>query len=162
MKPTETVEADRQPTPPPPAEPVNPTETVDAERAPTPEPAKVEETQQTSGVEQVPLDDDDDFIQAVRVPTPKFFPEKPASTSDSKPLEPETVSQKSRKGSTASQKSKTKLNTPSSKKNMNKFDMNMGLKDKKKPSTMRKFINMCTGKATTAQDNIEEKPKDPQ
>ena len=84
-------------------------------------------------------------IKAVRVPTPKFFPEKPASTSDPKPLEPETVSQKSRKSSTTSQKSKTKLNTPSSKKNMNKFDMNMGLKDKKKPSTMRKFINMCTG-----------------
>ena len=58
------------------------------------------------------------------------------------------VSQKStsRKGSTASQKAK--INAPNSKKNMNKFEMGMGLKDKKKPSTMRKFINMCTGKLT--------------
>merc|ERR1711935_1291807 len=137
-------EDDSTPPPPVPIEPVEP----------------IEPTKHTSLVEGVPIEDGDDFIQAVRVPTPKFFPELPVNTDQT--LEPETESQKSRKSSTTSQKSKTKMNTPSSKKNMNKFDMNMGLKDKKKPSTMRKFMNMCTGKATTATDNIEEKSKDPQ
>merc|ERR1711935_758562 len=135
-------------------------DSTEEESTPPPPVEPIEPTKHTSVVEEVPIGDGDDFIQAVRVPTPKFFPELPVNTDQT--LEPDTVSQKSRKSSTTSQKSKTKMNTPSSKKNMNKFDMNMGLKDKKKPSTMRKFMNMCTGKATTATDNIEEKSKDPQ
>merc|ERR1719285_535384 len=169
------VEAEREPTPEPTKEDPGKGETteekvveetvIQAERTPTPPPPQPEAAEDDkeeilfSPVESTANDaEGDDVIQAHRVPTPQFFPAKP----EDETLDVDNVSQKSksRKSSTASQKAK--INTPRSKKGMDKFDVGMGLKDKKKPSTMRKFINMCTGKSTTAKENIDEKPSDPQ
>ena len=82
---------------------------------------------------------------AERVPTPQFFPPK-EETPVLQELSNTPSKASSRKSSVAGTKKKTSINSPSAKKSMDKFNLDIGLKDKKKPSTMRKFINMCTGK----------------
>ena len=124
---------------------------VKAERVDEPE--VVEDQKQTSSVPQSNLEEVDDgegeeVIQAVRAETPKFFPPKEDS---------DTQSVQSRKSSSASQKKpplSPHIKSAPKNQTMNKFDLSMGLKEKpkkkeKKPSGFSKFINMCTGKWST-------------
>ena len=117
---------------------------------PADEPEVVEDQQQTSSVPQSNLEEVDDgegedVIQAVRCETPKFFPPKEDS---------DTQSVQSRKSSSASQKKpplSPHIKSAPKNQTMNKFDLSMGLKPEKKkkekkPSGFTKFINMCTGK----------------
>ena len=93
-------------------------------------------------------DGEEDIIQAVRSETPKFFPPKEDS---------DTQSVQSRKSSSASNKKpplSPHIKSVNKNQTMNKFDLSMGLKEKpkkkdKKPSGFSKFINMCTGKYFT-------------
>merc|ERR1712003_288627 len=134
------------------------------------EPEVVEDQKQTSSVPQSNLEEVDDgegeeVIQAVRSETPKFFPPKEDS---------DTQSVQSRKSSSASQKKpplSPHIKSAPKNQTMNKFDLSMGLKEKpkkkdKKPSGFTKFINMCTGKNASKPSNqtIEApyKPVDPQ
>merc|ERR1712157_448234 len=144
-------------------------EVIQAERV-EPEPEVVEDQKQTSSVPQSNLEEVDDgegedIIQAVRSETPKFFPPKEDS---------DTQSVQSRKSSSASNKKpplSPHIKSVNKNQTMNKFDLSMGLKEKpkkkeKKPSGFSKFINMCTGKNTSKESNqtIEDpyKPVDPQ
>merc|ERR1719423_293220 len=146
-------------------------EVIQAERVED-EPEVVEDQKQTSSVPQSNLEEVDDgegeeVIQAVRAETPKFFPPKEDS---------DTQSVQSRKSSSASQKKpplSPHIKSAPKNQTMNKFDLSMGLKEKpkkkeKKPSGFSKFINMCTGKNTskptnqTIEDPYKPVSKDPQ
>merc|ERR1712113_1291455 len=124
-------------------------EIIQAERVED-EPEVVEEEQQKSSVPQSNLEEVDDgegedIIQAVRCETPKFFPPKEES---------DTQSVQSRKSSSASQKKpplSPHIKSAPKNQTMNKFDLSMGLKEKpkkkdKKPSGFSKFINMSREK----------------
>lgn len=119
---------------------------VKAERVAEPE--IVEDQPQKSSVPQSTVEEVDDgegeeVIQAVRSETPKFFPPKEGS---------DTQSVQSRKSSSASQKKpplSPHIKSAPKNQTMNKFDLSMGIKKpkkEKKPSGFSKFINMCTGK----------------
>merc|ERR1712176_661987 len=114
------------------------------------EPEVVEDQKQTSSVPQSNLEEVDDgegeeVIQAVCSETPKFFPPKEDS---------DTQSVQSRKSSSASQKKpplSPHIKSAPKNQTMNKFDLSMGLKEKpkkkeKKPSGFTKFINMSREK----------------
>jgi len=124
-------------------------EVIQAERVED-EPEVVEDQKQTSSVPQSNLEEVDDgegeeVIQAVRAETPKFFPPKEDS---------DTQSVQSRKSSSASQKKpplSPHIKSAPKNQTMNKFDLSMGLKEKpkkkeKKPSGFSKFINMSREK----------------
>jgi len=120
-------------------------EVIQAERVAEPE--VVEDQPQKSSVPQSTVEEVDDgegeeVIQAVRSETPKFFPPKEGS---------DTQSVQSRKSSSASQKKpplSPHIKSAPKNQTMNKFDLSMGIKKpkkEKKPSGFSKFINMCTG-----------------
>merc|ERR1712151_566571 len=107
-------------------------EVIQAERVePEAEPEVVEDQKQTSSVPQSNLEEVDDgegeeVIQAVRSETPKFFPPKEDS---------DTQSVQSRKSSSASNKKpplSPHIKSVNKNQTMNKFDSSMGLKEKPK------------------------------
>jgi len=166
--------ADKDPEP----DPVDPQEDSRDETpaVPEPEPAPVDvtpvvedntkEENDTVPENVVPVEEvGEDMIIAEKEPEPEkpvFFPPKKSDSSEApkSPKEPDTISV----NSTASRKSSTSKARKGSKA-LAKFDLKMGLKDKKdkKESGFSKFLKMCTGKGSDKdKSTIEDQNKDPQ